>query len=36
MIESNHKTVFRILWICTAAALALVYGPALAYLLGLI
>ena len=36
MIESNPKTVFRILWIGTAAALALVYGPALAYLLGLI
>ncbi len=36
MTECNLKTLSRILWICTAAALALMYGPALAYLFGLI
>ncbi len=36
MTESNLKTLSRILWICTAAALALLYGPAFAYLIGLI
>jgi len=36
MIESNLKTVFRILCIGTVAALVLLYGPALAYLVGLI
>jgi hypothetical protein len=37
MIESNLKTVFRIICIGTVATtLALLYGPALAYLIGLI